>query len=40
LKVCNVGIPEGRDLWSAPFKWAQVAWYMYQFPWRSVQPFK
>jgi hypothetical protein len=25
LKYCNVGITNGRDLCSAPLKWAQVA---------------
>jgi hypothetical protein len=25
LKYCNVGITDGRDLCSAPLKWAQVA---------------
>jgi hypothetical protein len=37
---CIVGITSGRDLWSAPLKWSQVAWYTYQVSWRSVQAFK
>jgi hypothetical protein len=32
LKGCNVSITEGRDIWSVPLKWAQVAWYTYQVP--------
>jgi hypothetical protein len=28
---------DGRDLWSTPFRWAQVSWYTYQVSWTLVQ---
>jgi hypothetical protein len=31
---------QGRDLWSTPLKWTEVAWYTYEVPWWSVQAFK
>jgi hypothetical protein len=37
---CNVGIIDENELWSTPLRWAQMSWYTYQFPWRSVQIFK
>jgi hypothetical protein len=40
LNGCNIGIIGGSYLWSTPLKWVQVAWYMYQVPWVSVQTFK
>jgi hypothetical protein len=36
----SVHIAHGRDLWCAPLRWPQVAWYTYQFSYRSVQAFK
>jgi hypothetical protein len=40
LKGCDVDITDGMELWIAPLKWDQVAWYAYQVPWRSVKAFK
>jgi hypothetical protein len=36
LNLCNVGITDGRDFWSEPLKWAEVAWCVHQVRWRSV----
>jgi hypothetical protein len=28
LRCCDVGITDGRDIWSMPLRWVQVAWYI------------